>query len=891
MTRPDGVRRLFRLGPTARGSATEVDDELRFHLESRVAELIAGGLPRADAERAAAREFGDLRAARAELTAIDRRHLVRAGRAEWWRGWTRDVHYALRALRRAPAFTAAALLTIAIGVGANGAIFSVTDAALLRPLPYRDPDALVDIWGTSPTSSIGKSDVSYPNFLDWQRRSTAFAGLAAYNANAMVLQHGDAPRVLLVGKTSANFFDVLSVPPARGHFFAEGQDAIGAARVVILTHGTWTREFGGDPAIVGRAVTLDGAPYTVVGVLPAEFRFASVGAAELFVPLDRPTSVRADRGASWLNIVGRLAPGVTLDRARRDLAAVARTLAREYPATNAGVGTLVVPLRDAETGAVRPLLLLLSGAAGLVLLVALANVANLLLVRGTARQREFALRAALGAGRGRLLRQLLTENVLLAALGGALGGGGAPFGVRALLAAIPPERRALMPYLADVGVDGRVLAYMLAASLLAGVVFGTVPALRVVRPRLYDTLRQGARGSSDGAGGRLRDALVAAELAVSVVLVTGTALLGKSLVRVLSVDPGFRAERVYTASVPLPRAGYPSPAARLEFFTRLEERVRALPGVASVGLTTKLPLDFGNAAPYRVVGRPAPEPGRAPTASVRTVTPDYFRTLGIRLLRGGGFDARRDSAAPRAVVVNETLAHRTFDREDPIGRLVLAGDDAVPWTIVGVVGDVAIGKLEDETPPTIYFPFARRPEAVMRLAARTRGDGAGFAASLRRVVRELDPQVALAQERPMESLVAESPSVFVRRFPLLLIGAFAVTTLVLAVVGTYGVISYAVAQRSRELGIRLALGAAPRSVVTLVAGRGIALAAVGIGVGLVGAAALSRLAESFLFGVRAGDPSSYGVAAAVLATAAALAAAIPARRAARVDPALILRND
>jgi predicted permease len=826
------------------------------------------------------------------MTRLDSvRYFSQTGRAEWWRGWIRDIRFALRALRRAPAFTAAAILTIAIGVGANGAIFSVTDAALLRPLPYREPNALVDIWGTSPTSSIGKSDVSYPNFLDWQQRSTAFVGLAAYNSNSMVLQHGDAPRVLLVGKTSANFFDVLGIRPAHGRFFAEGDDAVGAARVVVLTHGIWTREFGRDAAIVGRAITLDGAPYTVVGVLPPEFRFTSVGAAELFVPLDRPASVRNDRGASWLNVVGRVAPTVTLDRGRRDLAAVARDLAREYPATNAGTGILVTPLREAETGAVRPILLLLSGAAGLVLLVALANVANLLLVRGMARRKEFGIRAALGAGRGRMLRQLLTENVLLATLGGALGVAVASFGVRALLAAIPPERLALMPYLADVSVDGRVMAYMLAVSLLAGVVFGIVAALRAVGQRLYDGMQRGARGSSDGAGGRWRDALIAAELAVSVVLVACTALLGKSLVHVLSVDPGFRAERVYTASVPLSRVGYATPAARLEFFTRLEERVRVLPGVASVGLTTKLPLDFGNAAPYRVAGRPEPQPGRAPTASIRTVTPAYFRTLGIRLLRGDVFDARRDSAAPRAVVVNETLARRAFGGEDPIGRLVYPGDDPAPWTIVGVVGDVAIGKLEDQIPPTIYFPFARRPEAVMRLAARTRGEGDGFEASLRRVVRELDPQLALSQERSMESLVTESPSVFVRRFPLLLISAFAATALVLAVVGTYGVISYTVAQRGRELGIRLALGASQRSVVTLVMRRVVALAAVGIGVGLVGAAALSRLAQALLFGVRADDPSSYAMAAGVLAIAAALAAAVPARRAARVDPALALRSE
>ena len=891
MPHHDGFRRFFRLAATPRSAEREVDDELRFHLESRVAELTARGLPRAAAEREAAREFGDVGAARAELTAIDRGRLRRVERAEWWGGWAQDVRYALRALRRAPGFAIAVLLTIALGVGANGAIFSVTDAALLRPLPYRDPDALVHLWSTSPRSLTGRGNSAYPNLLDWRRRATTLAGIAGYHSNRMVLTQGDEPRVLWVGKTSANFFDVLGATPAVGRRFAEGEDALGAPRVVMLSHALWARDFARDPGVVGRSVSLDGAPYTVIGVLPEGFQFARVGAAEAWVPFDRAAQMRESRSSSWFDVVARLRPGVPIERAQQEMDAIARDLAREHPDANTGVGLSVVPLRDELVGPVRPVLVVLFGAVAFVLVVALANVANLILVRGTARQKELGVRAALGAGRGRIVRQLLTEGVILATLGGLLGLGLAHLGVRALVAAIPPQRLLTMPYLADVGVDGRLIAYMLALSVLAGLLFGAIPAIGATRPGLYETLRQGARGSSaGGAGGRVRDGLVAAELALTVVLVTGAALFGQSLVRLLAVDPGFRAERVFTAFVPLPRVDFAEERKRVDFFLRLEDRVRALPGVESVGMTSKLPLDGGNSASFRVVGRPAPEPGQTPTASFRSVTPDYFRALGIGVVRGAPFDARADSAAPRVMVINEALARQAFPGEDPVGRQLLALRDE-PWTVVAVVKDVAIGKLDEQVPPTMYLPFRQLSDISMRLAVRTRGDVSGLEQSVRRIVRELDPHVALYQVYTMESLVQQSESVFLRRFPLLLVGAFALTALLLAVVGTYGVISYTVAQRLRELGIRIALGASPRSVVSLVVRHAATLAAVGIGVGVLAAAALSRFAASLLYEVRATDPTAYVAAAALLGGVAALAAALPARRATRVDPVVTLRDE
>ena len=891
MTGSDGFRRLFRLPPTPGSAARDVDDELQFHLESRVQELVATGRSRDEAEREAAREFGDLRAARAELTAIDRGRLRRAGWAEAWGSWWQDLRFAVRALRRQPGFSAAVLLTLALGVGATGAVFTVADAALLRPLPYAQPDALVHLWRTHTEAPDAKGDFSYPDLLDLRERAGSLAGLAGYHSNRIVLSEGDRPQVLWTGKTSANFFAVLGVRPALGRLFAAGEDAVGAPRVAVLSHALWTRRFAADSGVVGRPVQLDGASYLVLGVLPADFQFAPVGAADVWVPFDRPADWRERRSMSWFRVVARLKSGVTPVVAGRELDGLAATLSREHPRENAESGMRLVPLGDEVTGSVRPLLLTLLGASALVLVVALANVANLLLVRGTARAKELGVRAALGAGRGRLVRQLLTESVLIALLGGALGLVLAGLGVRALLAAIPPERLRGMPYLAELGLGWRLLACTLLVSVVAGVLFGLIPAARVLRPRLADALRQGARGSSEGgSGGRLRDALVAAELGLTVVLLTGAVLFGRSLVRVFAVDPGFRAERVATALVPLPRAAYTSREARAQFFVQLEERARALPGVESVGLTTKLPLDPGNSTSYRVVGAPEPAPGHAPEASFRSVNGDYFRTLGIPLVRGTTFSGRRDSLAAREVIVSAALAREAFGAEDPIGRQLETGV-AGRASIVGIVGDVAIGRLEDAARPTFYVPYTQAPDVSMRIAVRTRGDVASVGEAVRRVVQEIDPEVALYQVYTMESLTRQSESVFLRRFPLLLLGAFAVTALLLAVVGTYGVVSYAVAQRVRELGIRIALGASTRSVMTLVVGHVAAIAAVGIGAGLALAVALSRYAEGMLYGVRATDPVTYAGVAALLALVAAAAAAVPARRASRVDPVTALRAD
>ncbi|MDF1502475.1 ADOP family duplicated permease, partial [Roseisolibacter sp. H3M3-2] len=839
--------------------------------------------------RPAPREFGDVAAALGTVPALDAGPVLRAARAEWWESWWQDLRFAARALRRRPAFTAAVLLTLGLGLGVTGAVFAVADAALLRPLPYAAPDRLVAVWRHETGDPTQRGDLSYPELLDLRTRVPSLASVAGYHSNRMVLG-ADQPRVLWAGKTSANFFATLGVRPAAGRFFVEGEDEAGNGRVVVLSHGLWRRQFGGDPSVVGRTLPLDGASYTVVGVLPADFQFAPVGEADVWVPFDRPADWRPRRTMSWFRGIARLRGAATETSAARELDALAAALAVEHPRNGVGLGLRAEPLRDAVTGPVRPVLVTVLGAAALVLVVALANVANLLLVLGAARGRELTVRAALGAGGGRLARQLVTEGVLLSALGGALGLALATVGVRALVAAIPPERLRGMPYLADVGGPRLALA-LLASVMLAGAAFELVSAWRLVRPRRAEALH-GGRGLSDGAaGGRLRDGLVAAELGLTVVLLTGAALFGRSLSELFAVDPGFRAERVATAFIPLPRVAYASRPARVAFFERLEERLRALPDVESVGMTTKLPLDPGNSGSYRVVGAPEPPPGREPSASFRSVTRDYFRTMGIPLLRGATFPERVDSSASPLVVVSASLAREAWGTEDPIGRrLDLMGRE--PATVVGVVGDVSIGRLEDAAAtPTYYVPFAQAPDISMRVVVRTRAEPAAVEAAIRAAVREIDPEVALYQVYPMESLVRQSESVFLRRFPLLLVGAFAAAALALAVVGTHGVVAYAVAQRVRELGIRVALGAASRDVVALVVGHVARVAALGIGAGLVLALLLARAASGLLYGVRPTDPATYAAVAVTLAAVAAGAAFVPARRATRVDPSIALRAE
>ncbi|MGE5732594.1 MAG: ADOP family duplicated permease [Gemmatimonas sp.] len=886
MSNQNRPRRFFRIS-TMRSVQSEVDDEMRFHIQSRVDALMLAGSSRADAESIALREFGDLTAARAQLASIDRRRARRGAWHEWLTSLAQDVRFGVRALRSRPAFALTTLITLALGIGGNAAIYSVVYAVLLKPLPFKQPERLVHLWEVYESNVDSRSEASYPDYLDWRSRNHVFADLAGYHGSGFLLGT-DRAVVVPGGKSTWNFFDVLGVRPLVGRTFARGEDDVGAPRVALLTFGIWQTQFAGDRGVIGRTIMLDGAPATVIGVLPRDFQFAREGSAQIWTPLDRGTALRQRRGSHWLKVVARLRDGVTLSAASSDMSVIMRDLAREYPESNAGRDSQIVPLRDELVGSVRPLLLVLYGAVAVVLLVACANVANLLLMRGTDRQREIAVRVALGAGRGRLVRQLLTESMLLSIAGATLGLVLAQVGVRSLLAAIPMATRARFPALLTAGVDANVVVYSIVISIVAGLAFGLAPALRTSRTSVQEVLRNGGRGSTTGAS--LREALVVAELSLTLMLLCGATLFGRSLARLLSLDLGFRAQHVTTAGILLPKTTYGDKASQVMAFARIEAGLRSLPGVTDVGLVSKLPLDFGNSVGFDFAGR-APSPaGQSPSASYREVAGSYFKTLDVPLMSGRAFDARDAATSPAVGMVNREFAVAYFQGKDPVGASLLFGPkDSV--RIVGMVGDGPIGNVGDKIPPTLYLPLTQSAEYFMSVVIRGDADAKQLARAITKVVTDNAPGAAVVNPAPMDQLIAESSSVFMRRFPLLLVGVFAGTALILAVVGIYGVVSYSVAQRSREMGIRLALGAQPRNLVSMIVREGGWLTAGGVLIGVVATLVASRFVTKMLYGVAPSDPATYVAVSALLAAIALVAMVVPARRASRVDPAVTLRGE
>ncbi|MET0398767.1 MAG: ABC transporter permease [Longimicrobiaceae bacterium] len=791
-----------------------------------------------------------------------------------------DLRFALRTLLRSPAFAGVAILTLALGIGAVATLFSVVDGVLLRPLPFREPDRLVSV---SPALLRGE-------YVLARDRSRSFAELGGYQGGVgFGLSGGGEPERVTGAYASTNLFAALGAEPLLGRGFAAGEDQPGRGAVVVLGHGLWRRRFGGDPAAVGRTVTLDGEPRTVVGVMPAEFRFPSAE-TELWVPVPldpAPHAVGALWGMGGFQAVGRLAPGATPRQALAELGALARAMRAENPLWTPPepyrADAAVVPLRDAVVGEVRPTLLVLLAAVGFVLLIACANVANLLLARGLGRAREMALRSALGAGRGRLVRQLLTESLVLALAGGAAGLLLASWGLRWLVAALPADT----PRLAEVALDGRVTALALGATLLTGVAAGLLPAWRVTRRELQGPLREGA-----GAGGgrrRLSGVLVAAEIGLAMVLVVGAGLLIRSVRALVAVDPGFRTERVVSARIDPPESLYGDPARQRAFYAEVLGRVQALPGVGAAGLTSQLPLGGEPSSWATAVEGVTLDPNALPMFDRRAVTPEYLRTLGVRLVRGRAFTAADREDAPPVALVDEAAARRFWPAEDPVGKRI-----GHPWandwmTVVGVVAEVRSAGLAGEQNPAYYVPFAQKPGAGMTLVARTTSPPEALAGSLRAVVAGVDPRVPVSRVRAMDEWVAQS--VARPRLTAVLLGAFAGLALLLGAVGVYGVVAYTVGERTREIGLRIALGAGVGDVVGMVLRQGALLAAAGIGAGLLASLAATRALAGLLYGVTATDPLTFAVVPAILAAAALLATWLPARRASRVDPMSALRGD
>jgi putative ABC transport system permease protein len=797
-----------------------------------------------------------------------------------------DLNYALRRLLKSPGFTLVAVLTLALGIGANSAIFSVVDGVLLKPLPYPDPDRLVGMYHLADGQ---RAALSGPNYSDIVRLATSFENAAAYDTSRMILTgSGDATR-LQTADVSASLFNVLRVRPALGRTFNADENTPGRTRIVVLSYGLWEQRFGGDASLIGRSITLNGVPYEVIGVMPRGFSFPA--GRDAWVPIEYTQNFVSRQRASWyLSAVARLKPGVTAQQAAAEVETLGRNLARQYPDQNSGVGMTTVPLLESMVGEIRRSVLILLGAVGFVLLIACTNVANLLLARAAARESEMAVRTALGAGRGRLIRQLLTESLVLSLLGAAFGLLLAVWGVE-LLINLKPDG---IPRLDNVRVDATVIVFTFAIAMVTAVLFGLVPAFTATRG-LSASLKEAGRGAVTSRSGiRVRGALVVAELALAVMLLAGAGLLIRSFVKLQAVDPGFRSDQALTFELTLPDARYAQDGPRLQFFDQLLPRLRALPGVRSASAVLGLPLTgLDLVISFEVSGRPPLPSAEQPAMQVRVATPDYFDAVGIPVKRGRGFTENDRQGAPRVILISEAAARQYFAGEDPIGKTITLGwrrnNERAGGEIVGIVGNIKDAALSEPEPPQIYLPYRQWPVSFMTVVMKTSVPPTSLTEAARAQVAAVDPNLPLSDVRTLDAVVAQSISQ--QRFYLTLLTIFAGVALVLAAIGIFGVLSYAVAQRTREIGIRMALGAQERTVITLIVRQAMVLVDGGVALGTAAALFLSDTMTRMLFSVTPTDPATFSTVAAVLIVVALLAAYIPARRATRVDPIVALRAE
>ena len=801
-----------------------------------------------------------------------------------------DVRYAWRRLVHSPGFSAVAVVTLALGIGANSAIFSVVNGVLLKPLPYPNPGELFAIFHVTDGQ---RAAMSGPNFWDVSQQARTLASTAALATYRAILTGQGDPVRLDAAEVTGRFFTVLGTHPLLGRALADDDCRPKAPRVVVLGEGLWQQRFGGRPDIIGTRITLDGVPTEVVGIMPAGFAYPA--GRVLWTAAEYTESfTTSQRGAWYLTVLGRARAGVPVEQVAAEVEAIGRQLATTYPNSNDGVGFTAVPLLEATVGRVRKAVLVLLGAVAVVLLIACVNVANLLLARGASRESEIAVRAALGAGRGRLIRQLLTESVILGVLGAALGLLVAVWGVEILIGLQPQG----IPRLDNVEVEGRVVLFTASLAVVTAIIFGLFPAVHATRAALAGNLKEGARRTlTSRSASRLRGGLVIAEVALAVVLLAGAGLLVRSFARLAAVDPGFPQDRALTFELSLPDARYEGSAQQVAFFDQLLPRLAAIPGVRAAGAVLGLPLSgmrFGFT--FEVDGRPPLPPAQQPAMQVRVATPSYFSTLGIPLKRGRLFDHKDREGAPQVAVITESAARAFFPGEDPLGRKIKLGWGSGPGApnaggeIVGIVGDVKDAGLSESEAPQVYLPYAQRPVQLMAVVLKTTVPPESVAAAARRAVAEVDPLVPLGNLRTLEDILLRSLSQ--PRFYMLVLAIFAVMALLLAAIGVFGVLSYAVAQRTREIGIRMALGARGTAVVRLILAHAFTLAACGIGAGTFLAWLLSKaLLTGLLFETDPRDATTFTVVAVTLGAVALLAAYIPARRATRVDPITALRAE
>ena len=872
----------------------EIVEEFSQHLTDEYEAAINRGASEEEARHAVFEELNASDFLSRELKRVERRapaNAVVPGReGNLFADIGQDLRYGLRTLIKNPGFTIVAVIALALGIGANSAIFSVVNAVLLRPLPYKNPDQLVVIWENATHLGFPKDTPSPANFLDWRQQSTLFEGMAAFAERSFNLTGVGEPERLDGRRVSANLFEMLGVKPIVGRTFVPQEDQPGT-KVVLLNESLWKRRFGGDPAVVGRAVNLNGEPYTVVGVLPQTVRLPTSGnwRDQVWVPLAFPSEEAASRGAHYLEVIARMKPGMTLPKAQAEMDTIAARLAQQYPDFNARRGAVVTPLHEEIVGKMKSPLLILLGAVAFVLLIACANVANLLLARAAVRQKEIALRLALGANRARLTKQLLVESVLLSLVGGLVGLGAAYFGLNVLTRFIPRD----VAQADTITIDAKVLLFTLAVAVVTGLIFGLAPATQASHFNLNETLKEGGRDSGAGVRGkRLRNSLVIAEVATSFILLVGAGLLINSFVHLRTLDPGFRADHLLTLNVDLSEVKYPDTQRRTAFFEEVTRRVQTLPGVQSVAVAGNLPFTYnGDSTLIAVEGIPDPPIDQWPDVIYRTVGPGYLATMGIPLVRGRDFNDQDTLDTTPVVVISEKTAKHYWPNEDPIGKRLKTGATTsdVPWrTVIGVVKDVRQNDFIAEPKMQMYFSYRQVKDLVANaLVVRTSVDPLSLATSVRNTIWAVDKDQPVANIDSMEHIVAGA--VARQRFSMLLLAIFAGLALVLAAVGIYGVMSYSVAQQTREIGIRIALGAQRGDVLRMTVKEGLKLVGVGLLIGLISAFVLTRVMESLLFGISATDPVTFGIICVVLLIVATLASYIPALRAATVDPMVALR--
>ncbi|MEO8451482.1 MAG: ABC transporter permease, partial [Gemmatimonadota bacterium] len=826
------------------------------------------------AEAIAQREFGDVAGARAELASIDRRRGTGERRAAWWADLRLDVRFALRQLWRDPLFTAIAAATIGLGIGANTAIFSVVERVLINPLPFREADRLVQVWESRPGRLDARSEASYLDYQDWLAQSKSFAGLAGVDPTNVAVSGPGGAEMLSGARVTPEFFQLLGVTPLIGRAFVPAEDVPGGAGVVVLSHGFWQRRFAGDPRILDSTIVVDRRALRIVGVLPPSFRFAPLEPADLWLPLDASSRRREARFNHWVNVVGRLRPGVSAEQADADLDRVMAGLESAYPETNRGRRADVVPLKRQFLGEIRPVVLALFGAVGLLLLIACANVANLLIAKSLTRTTEMRIRSALGAHRGRLVRQLLAESVALAVLGGIVGLGVAVGGLGLLVTSVPADLQARIPALGETRLDGTVLGYSAAITLLTGILVGLLPAGRIAGRRGQTSLAGTSRATTSRSGAGTRDLIAAGELALTTALLIGVGLVGRSLWTLLVADVGFEADRVLTARVALAGPAYESARAQRQFVEQVLEQAAGIGGVTAVGGVSKLPLSGGGTNSFRVEGQPEPDPAARPGATMRAIAGGYFQALGIPLVNGRFFSTQDDSAKAPTLLINVSLGQQLFGGANPVGRsLRFYAFPERAWAIIEVVGDVRTGRLETTAPPTIYYSHLQSAENRMTFVLKTVGVPGAAAPALRARIASLDSSVPVYDVQTMEQQIA---------------GA---TALVLAAIGLYGVVAAGVAERTREFGIRLALGAARSQVLSSVVKRGAAIAATGVAAGLLIGAGAARALGGLLYGVTAADPLTHVLVAATMMIVGIAASYVPARRATGVPPITAMRGE